>query len=185
MKTILIILLSSFCSLIIAQLPEESYKGWISGGMGLHKNSFLDGLTFFSSYTGAREREIQKHDKIIHNTVLGELRYLKHFGLGDEKNHSNSDELDLLVGVSIGTIIQLRLSGGIGIVNCNKSTGNIITKPPESWKPHLLKIGIPLEIGLQLSPVKYFGLGIKGYTNINPGATFSGIVLNVEIGKLY
>ncbi len=48
-------------------------------------------------------------------------------------------------------------------------------------KPH---IGIQIEGKMYFTPIKYAGIGLGIYTNINYNSTFGGIVVSVALGKI-
>ena len=55
---------------------------------------------------------------------------------------------------------------------------------PIYGEKRFLKPGIPLELGINMAPSKYFGLNVVGFADINPKCTFYGIALNLFLGKI-
>jgi len=63
------------------------------------------------------------------------------------------------------------VSGGISIVVASLYTS-------------FTTVGIPLEAQLILTPTKIFGIGFKGFANLNPQKSFGGLLFCLQIGKL-
>ncbi len=184
MRTKFLILLSFVSSVLGGQTGEKSHNLWLSAGFGFHTTSFLMGVTGFSSLNYSRSLNL-KSDFSGHRSILAEFRYLKNIGLGDEDNSSNINEFDLLSGFSFGKVLQLRISGGVGLISGVKRIEYMNPGPFGYREEKIFKFGFPLELGINLVPIKYFGLGIKGFTNFNPELSIYGAALNIELGKIY
>jgi hypothetical protein len=185
MRTKLVVLLTFLFSAAYSQARETSQNLWLSGGLGFNVSSYLGGFSTFSSLNWSRSGNVIRNDILRHRSFLVESRYLKHIGFGDEDNHSNINEFDLLSGISFGEAFQFRISAGVGLINGTKNTGYNPPGTPVYGEGKISKFGFPIELGINLIPDKYFGLGIKGFANINPELSFYGAILNFEIGKIY
>ena len=185
MRTKLVILMTFLFSVLNSQTSEPSQNLWLSGGLGFNVSSYLGGISTFSSLNWSRSGNVIRNDILRHRSFLVESRYLKHIGFGDEDNHSNINEFDLLSGISFGEAFQFRISAGVGLINGTKNTGYNPPGTPVYEEGKISKFGFPIELGINLIPDKYFGLGIKGFANINPELSFYGAILNFELGKIY
>ncbi|MDI6767679.1 MAG: hypothetical protein QME52_12730 [Bacteroidota bacterium] len=63
------------------------------------------------------------------------------------------------------------VSGGISIMS-------------ESPNTSFTTVGIPLEAQLIWTPISVFGIGFKGFANVNSKKSFGGGLLCLQIGKL-
>lgn len=52
--------------------------------------------------------------------------------------------------------------------------------PPEKFTT----IGLPLDVQLMWRPIGYVGIGLSGYANLNAKASFAGVSLSLQIGRL-
>lgn len=116
--------------------------------------------------------------------VDGPYRGIKCMGSIDEDNYGNFTEAGLLYGKSFGKVVQLTLAGGLGIVSGIKTEGYNPPGTPRYGEKDFFVPGIPLEVGLNLVPSKYFGFGLVAFADINSRCTFYGFGLDLSIGKI-
>lgn len=73
------------------------------------------------------------------------------------------------------------LGGGLGFVDGSISNGLFSEEEPEEIE---MIIGLPLEAQLFWRPLRFLGLGLYGFANINSEESFYGCTLALQIGKL-
>jgi hypothetical protein len=88
----------------------------------------------------------------------------------------------LLYGYALASSRILSSFGvGISLVSGSISKGLFSEEEAETIGP---TIGLPLEAQLVWRPLKFMGIGLHGYANINPEESFTGATLCIHIGKL-
>lgn len=75
----------------------------------------------------------------------------------------------------------ISLGGGLGIVDGEIRYGLLSWREPDKIE---MTIGLPLEAQLFWKALRFLGLGIYGFANINPEESFYGCTLSLQIGKL-
>jgi hypothetical protein len=177
-----IILMS--CPVIFCQETYTSSNLWFSIGPGFYQEEGFIGVTGYASLNFLQKKSLQTMDGIRNKNLLLKMRAIKNIGSIDEDNYENFSEFGLLIGKSFGKAVQLTFSGGLGTVRGTKPEKYNPQGTPIYGNESFLTLGIPLELGINLAPSKYFGLGVVGFSDINPKCTFSGIALNLLFGKI-
>ena len=67
-------------------------------------------------------------------------------------------------------------SGGIAMVATKEQNNGVIER--------FYSIALPIESQLLLEPLSFLGIGISLFANLNSKASFSGVALSVQIGRL-
>ena len=178
-----VILLLS-CSVIFCQETYTSNNIWFSAGPGFYKDGLYFGLNVYTSLNLSQTKSLQTINGTQNKHLLLKMRFLKNIGSIDEDNYENFSEFGLLYGKSFGKAVQLTFSGGLGTVMGIKTESYNPQGTPIYGEKRFLKPGIPLELGINMAPSKYFGLSIVGFADINSKCTFYGIALNLFLGKI-
>lgn len=114
------------------------------------------------------------------------FRYIRYSESVTEGRNGRLNELDLLYGKTFGSVNQFNISGGIGVLQGYDYA--TISNWPYTSPTYINKVyhtlNIPVEISISIVPIRFFGLGITGYCNINFKKPIFGIVGKMELGKI-
>jgi hypothetical protein len=186
MKSRLFILFLLCSSSVYCQTSDISRNFWVSGGTGIYKDGLYTGFPLYISLNGSQSKLSDKinHRKRYKATKL-EFRLINNTSSLSEDNYENLNEFALLCGISFGKALQFSVSGGIGLIKGIKTAGINPPGTPVYFDEKVFTPGLPLELNLSLRPVRFFGLGLTGFANLNFKAPIYGCILNVELGKLH
>jgi len=150
---------------------QDSY--WLSGGLG---KSHLPSLMIAMGY----EPKSSPTVLIARYSVNAEFMQAVEPGL-------KVSELGLLYGLRTGTF---RFAAGLSRVWGNDRGKYLYTDPDPLWGSgqhyEFVKygtMGIPAEIRYYTA-LKYIGIGVTGFGNLNPRRSFAGINVSVYLGRL-
>lgn len=162
---------------------SEDKGAWFSAGFGpslVYQNStkpinYLSGFAQFS--------KIKKNNVFsIFINKIGRINTIKPTNNLASKEFDNSTNLGLMLGKTkagrygyFSTCIGLSYTKGTSI--------QFNTAPTFLSKKDFHTIGIPIEIQIG-TPIKFFGLGITLFTNLNKESSFSCLMLTLYYGKL-
>lgn len=135
--------------------------GWVNGGVGSGRTGL--GL----SVAGG----ILVGDRLF---VGGRHVRTTEFDLLESGPSATTWDAGPLVGVVVkqGRLGQLSLGSGIAVV------GGRRPDEPESKSSTL---GIPLDVQALFTPIRYLGIGLHGYANVNPNDNVLGVSLQLQV----
>ena len=157
-----------------------SQVDWYVAGVGISSNGAAKGISY--SY--------------ITEAGLVSLRYVSNVSelKGNSRILSESIwDAGVLYGTTARTSFGLAsISGGIGAVGgfraqypTRTSYGNVTLPYSESdEEERFLTVGIPVAGQIFWTPSPVVGIGIYGYANVNPEASFVGALLGIQLGSL-
>jgi hypothetical protein len=188
MKTLLCFVFLLTTSIINCQNSDVSNNLWASCGPGFFRYKANGGFSLYSGIDWSRNKLIERNNGTkIRNNALG-LRYIFHFVAGDENLVGQLSEFGILYGKSFGKILQLTISGGLGVIGGTKiiDFGPYYPMGPAPYrkKEYYSTLNIPVEIGISLNPIKYFGIGIKRFGSFNNKQSLNGYLLTFKFGKV-
>ena len=127
-------------------------------------------------------RAIKEYEFIIWN---GD-KYWEEYGDVDLPGKQHWD-MGLLYGrISKPKYLWVSFSAGLGLVG-GVQRGKFLAHRPcrgDVYEKRAIRtVGIPVEVHL-VKRVFDFGLGLYGYGNLNPEASFAGVLLFLQLGKL-
>jgi len=189
MKSLLILLFLLGFSSIYCQTSSRSDDFWIScgpGGFFANNIGTEAALSFYCSANWLRNKFGETANGPKHWNNKWEIRLINHLELIQREGVLHHYDFDLLYGKSYGKVIQVNISGGIGVLRGEKEVVVIDPQslvPPTFKREKYLTPNIPLEVEFSLIPTKYFGIGIAGFANLNTKRSINGIILKLELGK--
>ena len=184
MKNLMSLILLLNCPLIFCQETNTTNNIWFSAGPGFYKEGLYFGLAAYCSLNLSQTKSLQTINGIRNKNLFIKMRYIKNVGSIDEDNYENFSEFGLLYGKSFGKAVKLTFSGGFGTVMGIKTESPNPQGTPIYGEKRFLKPGIPVELGINMAPSKFFGLSVIGFADINPRCTFYGFTLNLLLGKI-
>jgi hypothetical protein len=138
--------------------------GWLELGLGNGKIQTWTRAAMFAQFTQQR------------NNKLFSLRALSIFRPFSEGPYDRGWEIGVLYGrlfPGLNKHFKISVSGGLAFTGVD-----------DKWEmTHT--IGVPLEAKVSLAPFRHVGLFITAYVNINPVNTYHGVLIGIQIGKLY
>ena len=181
MKKVLFILLIIYTQSLYSQKSNDSTH-LIFGTIGIG--------AFDAEHSGGIDAQFsldfqKKHDQ-------WKIRYIgaSEFNLFGPSPLETFNDFGVLYGrVANYKDIQFSVSGGFGIVT-GVMRGAYITSTsgffsfPEYEKRQFFTYGIPLEANFSYNPLKFLGVGLTVFANINPESSFWGINFMWKIGKV-
>ena len=181
MKVVLFILFLIYAQSLYSQKSNDSTKlifGTIGAGAFDAENS--------TGIAGQISLDFQKK----HNQW--KIRYIggSEFNLFGPSPPESFNDIGVLYGrVANYKNIQFSISGGLGIVTGIMRGAYITTPPgwfssPEYEKRSYFTYGIPLEAEFSYNPLKFLGLGVAVFANINPESSLWGINIMWKVGKV-
>ena len=173
--------INCFCQII--DIKRDKY--WIDGGFGnYYSTGKTDGFT----------RNLCVNmiiDSTIYKIRLNNYQEFQLWGI-DPVEQFNS--LGILIGKGYSSkYIQLYFSAGFGIIDGVKRGKLLYTDIGQSWfsfnadhyeKDRFSTLSIPIEVDLLLKPIKYVGVGVSFYCDLNYKRPMYGIIFKFAIGKL-
>jgi hypothetical protein len=189
-----------YISLLAALLIAISSSGQISkhfiwGDLGLggyHDDTYTrvtDSQGGVSIYTGITYGMYRLDDSLYrpHNICNLKFRFANYFQTVHESTLLNHYDLGLMIGKSVGRVLQLNISGGMGVLGGKYET-MILPDTPASGPPRYVvekffAFNVPLEMTISVVPFKGFGLGFGGFLNLNSEKSINGFVFKIELGK--
>lgn len=163
----------------ILNLKKDQY--WASASFGNFISQNTDGFTYGISANAYRD------------SVLYRLRMLKNeeFSLSNKSPSEDSYSFAVLLGkIANSKYAQLQFSCGLGVISGTKRGKFLYSNPgfvfgDEHYESNkYITPTIPLECEIILKPIKYFGLGLTFYGDVNFISPNYGLLLNVSLGKL-
>jgi len=161
-------------------------KYWIDAGLGnYYSTSNTDGFTWNLGFN------------LIHDSKLYKVRFLnnKEFQLFSPDPLEEFNSVGILIGKGFsGKYIQIQFSGGLGVTSGLKRGKLLYTDPSKGWfdisnlnhydKDRYITPSIPLEIDLLVKPIKFLGLGITLFGDLNYKRPMYGLIFKFGLGKL-
>ena len=92
-------------------------------------------------------------------------------------------EISFMYGRAGGGALGGRsISAGVGLVSGeHRREGGRFSPQVEEFGP---TVGIPIEAQFIFSPIRFLGVGVTGFANLNTEASFAGALLSLHLGKL-
>jgi hypothetical protein len=117
-----------------------------------------------------------------------EIRFLNHFMTINEDHWLHYYDADLLYELSFGRYVRFNISGGIGLLKYDKEvviypTYPVTHAPYSEYEKHYTA-NFPFEVGINLDPLRGFGLGVGYFANLNGQKNVNGVFFNLAFGKL-
>tara|TARA_R110002111_G_scaffold174271_1_gene239801 strand:- start:596 stop:1150 length:555 start_codon:yes stop_codon:yes gene_type:complete len=182
MKTKLLVLLiiCSFSNLYSQDSIPKIKKYWIDSGIGI--TTKIDDQNYLAFNMSLN---------YVQNKAMYKLRFL---GV-TEFNLFGQSESVVTIGALIGKhysnkFLQISFLGGLGIAVNEELTTNIIGSTGSGWFSSSLyetkkstSLSIPLEIEFFFKPIKFYGIGISLFADINSSKPSFGILLKSGFGK--
>lgn len=142
----------------------NSHFYWVDGGLGVNSSLRVASAGLSVSYQTGRHLLSLSYVFCDENELFGWSQSEKVWNIG------------ILYGRGAEASYGLAsISGGLGMVG-----GNLRREGYAAFRT----IGIPVEGQLFLRPLSFLGIGIYGFSNLNPKKSFVGAVLCIQIGKL-
>jgi hypothetical protein len=174
------VLLISFHPIYSQTSDDSITKFWVTDGVGVYYSSSSEGFGFNVSADYLKNQNYWK------------LRYIRisEFYIFGPNPSELFNDIGLLYGrVTKSKIIRLSISGGIGVL-AGTMRGAFLHSGT-GWFPsdvyehkHILTPTIPLELELSLIPIKYIGVGIAGFANLNFENSMVGFMIKIEFGRI-
>lgn len=183
MKTKLLfvlLIILPFSNLYSQDSIPEVKKYWIDSGIGI--TSKIDDQSYIAMSLSLN---------YLQNKSLYKLRLL---GI-TEFNIFGQSEGAVTIGVLLGKhysskFVQISFLGGLGIAFNQELTTNVIGRTGSGWFSSSLyetkkstSLSIPLEIEFFFKPIKFYGIGISLFADINSRKPSFGILLKSGLGK--
>ncbi len=163
-------------------------KYWLDAGIGEYVSKKTSGFTGNLSANA------------IINCTLYKISFLhsEEFNLFGPSPNEKYYTLSPMLGIGFsGRFLQLHISSGLGI-SWGVIRGNLLfTDPPSTgWfsfnlsdprhykKEHFISPSIPLELDFLIKPIKYAGLGLSVFGDLNFKRPMFGLVIKMAVGKL-
>jgi len=143
---------------------------WVGGGLGLGRLPGADDADRDESLAGSLNASYQFRRHLISARAAsaGEL-------FGD-----NFYDYGLLYGRAVShETLYVSLATGIAYVDGQRSEG--LFDDPEDVDA---TVGLPLEAQVYVRPLRFVGIGLYGFANLNQEESFVGATLSVQIGLL-
>jgi len=154
------------------------------------------GIGNFISTDNANGRTIQLGANFERDSLLIKIRYQKHTGIHSENQKPLDDyfSLGMMAGRKIyGKNITFHYCGGLALLKGTKR-GKLLYTSYNTWFPFLNKkyydsenfstLSVPVELGLLINPIKYTGIGLTLFGDLNFTRPTCSLALTVGIGKL-
>lgn len=161
----------------------ECKGAWFSVGVGrslAYKNSFkpFNFLSGFAQFSTIKKNNIFS----IYINKIGRINTVKHVYYKTSDELDNSSNFGLMLGKT-----KIKRFGyfyaSIGLSYTQGTRKKFSTNPNSSRKKNYKTIGIPFEIQLGTT-IKFLGLGIKLFTNLNLESSYTCFLLTLNYGKL-
>ena len=153
-----------------AQVPEQrSDAFWVSAGVGRASVGLASGLGL--SYRSGPH--------LVSARLLGGGP-VDPFGT---RTGTDVGEISIMYGRAGGGAVGVRsISAGVGLVSGeHRRRGGGFSPQVEEFGP---TVGIPIEAQFIFSPIRFLGVGVTGFANLNAEASFAGALLSLHLGKL-
>jgi hypothetical protein len=184
MRSILVLVFIFCYSCLYCQTPERADYVWMTGGRGFYSSKQSGGLSYHMSLNWLQIIPNPDTNGIHYKKYYMKIRLINNMGSAGEDYYQNFWEIGYLYGISFGKSIKMTMAGGLGIVKGFESISDPITGKHINEDPYFFKLGIPVELGLDLAPLKYLGCGICVYADFNSRFTFYGIGIHLVLGKI-
>jgi hypothetical protein len=183
-KLIILVLILIQVHIIVGQQPHvENSKCWIDAGIGNYSNFHNSGgLNWNTSLN------------FMQNKISYKIRYLNNeeFNIYGPSPTEKFKSGGFLIGKSIlANYGHCSFLCGIGIVSgvkrgklLNRDPNTIIGDGRQYERTSFTNVSIPLEVDLQYSPFKYFGIGTSLYCDLNLKSPMCGFLFKIALGKL-
>lgn len=97
----------------------------------------------------------------------------------------NFADYGILYGrATTGRLGHASVSAGVAVVSGSYSDDRLILDPDGDEPERVLTVGLPVEVQLMWRPLPFFGLGLYGFANLNPEASFVGATLSAQLGLM-
>lgn len=153
-----------------AQVPEQRSEAfWVSAGVG--RASVGPALGLGLSYGSGPH--------LVSARLLGGGP-VDPFGT---RHGTDVAEISIMYGRAGGGALGVRsISAGVGLVSGeHRRRGGEFSPQVEEFGP---TVGIPIEAQFIFTPVSFLGMGVTGFANLNPEASFAGALVALHLGKL-
>lgn len=175
-----LLILFSFSSIYAQDSIPKVKKYWIDTGIGItSKIDDQNYIAFNISLNYVQDKSIYKLRLlgITEFNLFGQSESLVTFGALLGKHYTSK-------------FFQISLLGGLGVTFNEELTTNVIGNTGSSWfsssiyetKSSTL-ISIPLEIEFIFKPIKFYGIGVSLFADINSRKPYFGILLKSGLGK--
>jgi hypothetical protein len=178
------------------QSPVKKTFNWTSFGLGLffddtytRPTDTQNGISLYLRTDWQMISKIETPQGIKERNNNLAIRFINHFQNIHESKILRHYDLGLLYGKTLGTVLQLNFSGGIGIIggkyeetiypDLSKPNPGGITYVDKSY----IGFNVPFEAGLSIVPAKKFGIGFSAFANLNSQKSINGFVLKLEFGE--
>lgn len=169
---------------VYSQTSGDSDYFWVSLGKGFFGSKNSPGSILYGSADLSLNRHIESLDGIKHVNNSVKFRFIRYYELVEEAGHNDRlNEFDILYGKTFGNVIQLNVSGGLGIL-LGYDYVDVSNWPPPVYQNVMYRnLNIPIEIGASIVS-RFLGFGVAGYASINFKKPIYGIVGKIELGKI-
>ncbi len=145
---------------------------WITAGVGITRWQNRPGFGL----------EIGYFNRFSSGLFSARFRYFdmtvtKELFLPNERQVKSIAELGGLYGLQVQQgWFCFCASGGVGMVLTTEQNNGVIE--------NFYSLALPMEAQLLIEPLSFFGIGMSLFTDLNSKASFSGVALSVQIGRL-
>lgn len=162
-------------------LNNEKY--WVDAGLG-----------FFISTKDASGLSLNLGANVIQKNILGRLKisYYSAMNLGSSAPLEKYHSIGILVGKAFTSQnISIQLSGGLGITRLklrsqwqegSNEDGTYVSQL--SKKETIFSPSIPLEVVFMVKPLKYMGMGVSLFADLNIKRPMCGVIFKIDIGRI-
>jgi len=189
MKRIGILIIGFICLFQVGYtqvIDLEKDKYWIDAGFGsYYSTEHTDGFTWNFGVN------------LIFDSTLYKLRFLnqQEFDLFGPDPLEEFYSVGMMIGKGFaGKFVQIQFSGGLGITGGIKRGELLYTEPSSGWfdigdprhfeRDRFISPSIPLEIDILIMPIKYLGVGVSLFGDLNLKRPMYGFVFKFGLGKL-
>jgi hypothetical protein len=182
-KLIILVLILIQVQIMYGQQPlAETSKYWIDAGIGNYSNFHNSGGLNWNTSVNYMQNKISYKIRYLYNEEFDI------FGPSPAERFKSGG---ILIGKSIlANYGHCSFLGGIGMVSGTKrgnllyTNSTLIGDGRHYERNSFTAISIPLEVDLQYSPFKYFGIGTSLYCDLNLEYPMWGFLFKIALGKL-